>query len=47
MGWVMMATPVNVTGAKSFKLSNRGLRCANNITFDITDPNCGTGETTW
>lgn len=47
MGWVMMATPVNLTGAKSFKLSSRGLRCANNITFDITDPNCGTGETTW
>lgn len=47
MGWVMMATPVNITGAKSFMLNSQGLRCANNISFSINDPNCGAGETTW
>ena len=47
MGWVMMATPVNITGAKSFMLNSQGLRCANNISFSITATNCGTGETTW
>lgn len=47
MGWVMMATPVNLTGAKSFMLNNQGIRCANNVSFSILDGNCGTGETTW
>ena len=47
MGWVMMATPVGITGAKSFKMNSQGLRCANNISFSITTSNCGAGETTW
>ncbi|OXL24034.1 type IV pilin protein [Psychrobacter sp. DAB_AL32B] len=47
MGWVMMATPVNLTGADSFMINSQGLRCANNVSFNITDANCGTGETTW
>ena len=47
MGWVMMATPVDITGADSFMMNSQGLRCANNVSFDITDANCGTGETTW
>lgn len=47
MGWVMMATPVDITGADSFMINSQGLRCANNISFNITDANCGTGETTW
>lgn len=47
MGWVMMATPVNITGADNFLITSRGVRCANNVSFNITDANCGTGETTW
>ena len=47
MGWVMMATPVNLTGADSFLFTSTGVRCANNIAFDITSTDCGTGETTW
>ncbi|WP_296173041.1 type IV pilin protein [Psychrobacter sp. UBA2769] len=47
MGWVMMATPVDITGAESFMMDSQGMRCANNVSFDITDPNCGAGETTW
>ena len=47
MGWVMMATPVDITGADSFMMNSQGLRCANNVSFNITDANCGTGETTW
>lgn len=47
MGWVMMATPINMTGADNFMLSSQGVRCANNIAFDITDTDCGAGETTW
>lgn len=47
MGWVMMATPVGITGAKSFKMNSQGVRCANNVSFNISTSNCGTGETTW
>lgn len=47
MGWVMMATPVNLTGADSFMINSQGMHCANNVSFNITDANCGTGETTW
>lgn len=47
MGWIMMATPVNLTGADSFMITSQGVRCANNVSFDITDPDCGAGETTW
>ena len=47
MGWVMMATPVDITGAESFMMDSQGMRCANNVSFDITDPNCRAGETTW
>lgn len=47
MGWVMMATPVGITGAKSFKMNSQGLRCANNVSFSITTSNCGAGETNW
>ncbi|MGO2505384.1 MAG: type IV pilin protein [Psychrobacter alimentarius] len=47
MGWVMMATPVNLTGADSFMINSQGMRCANNVSFNITDANCGTGETPW
>lgn len=47
MGWVMMATPVNLEGADNFMITSQGLRCANNVSFNITDANCGTGETTW
>lgn len=45
--WVMMATPVDLTGADSFKITSQGLRCANNTNFSITDTGCGAGETTW
>ena len=45
--WIMMATPVDLVGADSFFLSSQGLRCANNVSFNITSSNCGTGETTW
>lgn len=47
MDWVMMATPVDIIGADSFMMDSQGVRCANNISFNITDPNCGTGETNW
>lgn len=47
MGWVMMATPVNLTGADNFMITSQGVRCANNVSFNITDTSCGTGETTW
>lgn len=45
--WVMMATPVDLTGADSFKVTSQGLRCANNVNFTITANNCGAGEETW
>lgn len=45
--WVMMATPVNIIGAKNFKINSQGLRCANTSSFTITATGCGTGETTW
>ena len=45
--WVMLATPIDLTGADSFLLTSRGLRCANNMSINITDTGCGTGETTW
>lgn len=45
--WVMMATPVDLTGADSFKMTSQGLRCANNVNFTITATNCGAGEETW
>lgn len=47
MGWVMMATPVGITGAKSFKMNSQGVRCANNVSFNITTADCGTGGITW
>lgn len=47
MDWVMMATPVDLTGAESFMVTSQGLRCANNVSFNITASDCGTGETTW
>lgn len=47
MGWVMMATPVNLTGADSFMINSQGMRCANNVSFNIIDTNCGAGATTW
>lgn len=45
--WVIMAVPVNMTGAKNFKINSQGLRCANTSSFTIIATNCGTGETTW
>ena len=45
--WVIMAVPVNMTGAKKFKINSQGLRCANTSSFTIIATNCGTGETTW
>lgn len=45
--WVMMAVPVNMTGAKNFKMNSQGLRCANTSSFTIAATGCGTGETTW
>lgn len=47
MGWVMMATPVDLTGADNFLLNSQGLRCANNVDFEITDADCGAGASTW
>lgn len=44
--WIMMATPVDLTGADSFLLSSQGLRCASSSSFDITDADC-TGATIW
>lgn len=45
--WVMMATPIDMTGADNFKITSQGLRCANSSSISITDANCGTGETPW
>ncbi len=45
--WVMMATPVNLTGARSFKFNNQGLRCANNVSFTIAATGCGAGSKSW
>ena len=47
MDWVMMATPIDLVGADSFMMTSQGVRCANNVDFDITDSDCGIGETTW
>lgn len=47
MGWVMMAAPVNLTGADYFMFNSQGLRCANNVSFNITDADCGTGSNIW
>lgn len=44
--WIMMATPVDLTGADSFLLSSQGLRCASNEDFDITEADCA-GATLW
>lgn len=44
--WIMVATPVDLTGADNFLLSSQGLRCASSSSFDITDADC-TGETVW
>lgn len=46
--WVMMATPTSrVENGKYYKLNSKGLRCANNVVFTITDSGCGTGARTW
>lgn len=45
--WVMIATPIDLTGAKSFKISSQGLRCANTVSFTITEADCGVGATIW
>ncbi|WP_201617036.1 MULTISPECIES: type IV pilin protein [Psychrobacter] len=45
--WVIMAVPVNMTGAKNFKINSQGLRCANTSSFTIVATDCGTGGTTW
>ena len=45
--WVIMAVPVNMTGAKNFKINSQGLRCANKSSFTIVATDCGTGGTTW
>lgn len=45
--WVMMATPIDMVGADDFMLTSQGLRCANSVDFEITDADCGTGQTTW
>lgn len=45
--WVIMAVPVNMTGAKNFKINSQGLRCANTSSFTIVETDCGTGGTTW
>ena len=45
--WVMMATPVDLTGADSFKITSQGLRCANDVNFTIAAADCGAGEETW
>lgn len=45
--WVIMAVPVNMTGAKKFKMNSQGLRCANTSSFTIIAIDCGTGGTTW
>lgn len=45
--WVMIATPTNMVGADNFMLTSQGVRCANSADFEITDADCGTGQTTW
>lgn len=45
--WVMMATPVDITGADSFMMNSQGLRCANSISLVITDADCGSGQKEW
>ena len=45
--WVMMATPIEPTDGDGFKITSRGLRCANNVSFTITATNCGAGGETW
>ena len=45
--WVIMATPVDITGADSFMISSRGIRCVNKVSFSVTDANCGAGGETW
>ena len=45
--WVIMAVPVNMTGAKNFKINSQGLRCTNTLSFTIAATDCGTGGTTW
>ena len=45
--WVMLATPVDLTGASNFKFNSQGLRCANNISITIVSPNCGSGSKSW
>lgn len=45
--WVMLATPVNITGADNFLFNSRGLRCGSTTSIMITDLNCGAGATTW
>lgn len=45
--WVMIATPIDVSGAKYFMMDSEGLRCTNAVKFEITDADCGVGATTW
>lgn len=45
--WVMLATPIDMTGADNFKIISQGLRCANSSNISITTTDCGTGETPW
>ena len=45
--WIMMATPIDMVGADNFMLTSQGVRCANSADFEITDADCGTGQTTW
>lgn len=44
--WIMVAIPVDLTGADSFLLSSQGQRCASSSSFDITEADC-TGATVW
>ena len=45
--WVMLATPVNITGAKNFMINSQGLRCANSAAIVITAGSCGAGAISW
>lgn len=46
--WVMMAAPKESNSDKRyFKLNSQGLRCVNNVAFDITDAGCGAGQLSW
>jgi len=45
--WIMIATPIDMVGADNFMLTSQGVRCANSADFEITDADCGTGQTTW